>query len=164
MRLRLVEEGDAESVRAIYNDEVEGGANTFDLVPRSAAEQRAWVARHRGAYPAIVAVGDGRPVAVLGFGVLAPYRDRAAYATSVEDSVYVHRDHRGLGVGKAIVNELVRLAADHGFHTVIARISGTNEVSIALHRACGFEMVGVEREIGRKHGRWLDVVELQRML
>jgi phosphinothricin acetyltransferase len=171
MQLRLVKPADAEAIRAIYNAEVEGGINTFDLVTRTAEDQRAWVERHRGAHPAIVAVEvtPGRRFAggaetVLGFGVIAPYRNRAAYATTVEDSVYVHGDHRGKGVGRAIVDELVRLAATQGFHAVIARISGGNDASIALHRACGFELVGVEREVGRKHGHWLDVVEMQLLL
>ena len=170
MQLRLVEPRDAEAIRAIYNHEVKNGTNTFDLVARSREEQLAWVERHRGAHPAIVAVergpgtGERPPEAVMGFAVIAPYRNRAAYATSVEDSVYVHRDRRGLGVGRALLDEVLGLAASHGFHTVVARISSENEASIRLHRGCGFELVGVEREIGRKHGRWLDVVELQRML
>jgi phosphinothricin acetyltransferase len=100
----------------------------------------------------------------MGFAVVSAFRDRAAYATTVEDSVYVHGDHRGQGVGRALLDELLRLTAAHGFHAVIARISSENEASLRLHRACGFELVGTEREVGRKHGRWLDVVELQRML
>ena len=95
---------------------------------------------------------------------LSPFRDRPAYATTVEDSVYVDGGHRRRGIGRAVLDELVRLAGAHGFHTVIARITRENEASMALHRACGFELVGVEREVGRKHGRWLDVVELQRMV
>jgi L-amino acid N-acyltransferase len=175
MRLRLVQPEDAEAIRSIYNHEVVSGTNTFDLVTRSLEEQRVWVDRHRGAHPAIVAVEDGAPPAgttvgssareqVLGFAVVSPFRDRAAYATTVEDSVYVHGDHRGRGIGRALLDELLGLAAGHGFHAVIARISSENEPSIRLHRACGFELIGVEREVGRKHGHWLDVVELQRML
>ncbi len=160
MQLRLVQRDDAEAIRAIYNLEVTTGTNTFDLVTRSLEEQHAWIDRHRGAHPAVVAWDDQ----VLGFAVVSPFRDRAAYATTVEDSVYVHRDHRGRGVGRALLEEVLRLAAGHGFHAVIARISSDNEASVRLHRACGFETVGVEREVGRKHGRWLDVVELQRML
>jgi L-amino acid N-acyltransferase YncA len=101
---------------------------------------------------------------VLGFGALSPYRDRPAYATTVEDSVYVRHDARGRGVGRAILHELVRLATAHGFHTVMARVVGSHEVSIALHRTCGFELVGIEREVGRKFGRWLDVAVMQRLL
>ena len=72
--------------------------------------------------------------------------------------------HQGHGVGKSLLDELVALATRHGFHSVVARIGGDNEASIALHRACGFRMVGVEREVGRKFNRWLDVSVLQRML
>jgi L-amino acid N-acyltransferase YncA len=167
MQLRVVRLGDAEAVRAIYNREVAEGANTFDLVSRTLAAQREWITRHQGAHPAIVAVeqpGTDRSEVVLGFAVLSPYRSRPAYATTVEDSVYVHGDHRGRGLGRLLLDEILRLAQDHGFHTVIARISGHNEASVRLHRACGFELVGVEREVGRKHGRWLDVVAMQRML
>jgi len=82
----------------------------------------------------------------------------------VEDSVYVHGDHHGKGVGRALLEELVRLATAHGFHAVIARIVGGHEASIALHRAVGFDVVGTEREVGRKFGRGLDVVVMQRIV
>jgi phosphinothricin acetyltransferase len=101
---------------------------------------------------------------VVGFGSLSVWRERPAYSGSVEDSVYVQRDQRGRGIGKLLLEELVRLGADHGFHTVLARIVGGHEASIALHEACGFETVGVEREVGRKFKQWLDVVLMQRML
>lgn len=167
MLLRLVELADAEAIREIYNHEVSTGTNTFDLVARSLEAQRAWIERHRGAHPAIVAVSGaegGARGAVVGFAVVSPFRDRAAYATTVEDSVYVHREHRGKGLGRQLLGEILRLSAAQGFHAAIARISSENVASIRLHQACGFETVGVEREVGRKHGRWLDVVELQRML
>jgi len=163
MQIRLASPGDAESIRAIYNDEVVNGTNTFDLVPRTMAEQVAWLERHRGAHPAVVAT-PGTGETIVGFGALSKFRSRPAYATTVEDSVYVARPHRGAGVGRAVLEELVRLASGYGFHSIIARIVGQNEASIGLHRCCGFELVGTEREVGRKHSRWLDVVELQRML
>ena len=78
--------------------------------------------------------------------------------------MYVLAGRRGGGVGRALLAELVRLATLHGFHSVIARIVGDNQASMALHRSCGFTLVGVEREVGRKLGRWLDVVEMQRVL
>jgi L-amino acid N-acyltransferase len=159
--VRLARPGDAEAIRSIYNLEVTESTVTFDLVPRTVADQLAWLAEHEGVHPAVVAERDGE---VVGFGSLAPYRSRPAYATTVEDSVYVRRDQRGNGWGRAILAELVRLATLHGFHSVMARIVGGHEASIALHRACGFELVGVEREVGRKFGRWLDVVLMQRLL
>jgi L-amino acid N-acyltransferase len=161
--VRLAGLVDAEAVRAIYNREVTGSTVTFDLVPRSIDEQHAWLAEHAGAHPAVVAV-DYVSGQVLGFGSLSPYRSRPAYSTTVEDSVYVDEPARGQGVGRMLLAELVRLAGVHGFHALMARIVGGHEASIALHQACGFEVVGVEREVGRKFGRWLDVVLMQRMV
>ena len=161
MIVRLAQATDAEAIRAIYNLEVLESTVTFDLVPRTHDDQRAWLAAHAGAHPAVVAV-DGDQV--VGFGSLSPYKDRPAYSTTVEDSVYVHRDRRRQGVGRLILGELLTLATTHGFHAVIARIVGDQQASIALHESCGFGLVGVEKEVGRKFGRWLDVVELQRLL
>lgn len=161
MEVRRARTGDAEAIRAIYNAEVTGSTVTFDMVPRAPAEQLEWLAGHGGAHPAVVATESGE---VAGFGSLSPFRDRPAYATTVEDSVYVAAAWRGRGVGRLLLAELVRLASDHGFHTVLARISGDNEPSIALHRGQGFALVGVEREVGRKFGRWIDVTVMQRML
>ncbi|MHB8429012.1 MAG: GNAT family N-acetyltransferase [Acidimicrobiales bacterium] len=161
MHLRMARPADAEALRTIYNAEVSGSTATFDLTPRTIAEQLVWMGGHDGAYPAVVAVADGD---VLGFGSLSAYRDRPAYAATVEDSVYVDAVHRGSGVGRALLEELVRLATGHGFHTVVGRIAGENEASIGLHLSCGFEIVGMEREVGRKFNRWLDVAILQRLL
>ena len=108
-----------------------------------------------------MAVEDGT---VIGFASLSPYKERAAYRTTVEDSVYVDRRRRAGGVGKALLEELVATATAHGFHAMIARVVGGHDASIALHRSGGFEVVGTEREVGRKFGRWLDVVVMERML
>ncbi|HEX5268511.1 MAG TPA: GNAT family N-acetyltransferase [Acidimicrobiales bacterium] len=158
MEVRLAQHADGEAIRAIYNREVTGSTVTFDMVPRTPEEQHRWLDEHSGAHPALVAVDRG---AVLGFGSLSPYRSRPAYSTTVEDSVYVHPDHRGGGVGRAVLSELVGLAQAHGFHAVMARIVGGHDASIGLHRACGFEVIGVEREVGRKFGQWLDVVLME---
>jgi phosphinothricin acetyltransferase len=162
MEYRLAAVDDAEAIRSIYNKEVLGSTVTFDLVPRTAEEQLVWIDEHSGAWPAVVAVDQEG--AVRGFGSLSPYRPRPAYRTTVEDSVYVDDAARGQGVGRGLLLELVRLAGVHGFHAVIARIVGGHEASIGLHKACGFEVIGVEREVGRKFGRWLDVVLMQRLV
>jgi len=159
--VRLAERRDAEAIRAIYNLEVAESTVTFDLVPRTLDEQVDWINAHSGAHPAVVADEDGE---VVGFGSLSPFKERPAYSPTVEDSVYVRRDRRGQGIGRLLLEDLLRLAVDHGFHTVMARIVGNHEASIALHVACAFELVGTEREVGRKFGHWLDVVEMQRML
>ena len=162
--VRLARAEDAEAIRAIYNREVTGSTVTFDLVPRSLESQRTWIDAHAGAHPAVVVVDDDPAATVIGFGSLSPYRDRPAYSTTVEDSVYVHHDQRGRGVGKLVLDELVRLATVHGFHSVMARIVGGHDASIRLHESCGFGLVGIEREVGRKFGKWLDVALMQRML
>jgi phosphinothricin acetyltransferase len=165
--IRLAERRDAEGIRAVYNHYVTGSTALFDLVPRTLDEQVAWIDEHSGGHPAVVAVDSvavGIAGGVVGFGSLSPFRPRPAYAGSVEDSVYLLDSHQGQGIGRRVLEELLRLAQAHGFHAVFARISGGNEASIALHAACGFDTVGVEREVGRKFGQWLDVVEMQRML
>jgi len=159
---RLVERRDAAAIREIYNVEVTSSTVTFDMVPRTIDDQVTWIDQHSGAHPGIVVVDDDGTV--IGFGSLSAYKERPAYAPTVEDSVYVHRDHRGLGLGRMLLDELVRLGRETGYHSMIARIVGDHEVSIALHQACGFEHVGIEREVGRKFSTWLDVVLMQRML
>ena len=162
VKCRLATMDDAEAIRTIYNREVLGSTVTFDLVARTLEDQQAWLDEHSGAHPAVVAVDEEGTV--CGFGSLSPYRSRPAYRTTVEDSVYVDPGFQGRGVGRAILTELVQLAAAHGFHAVIGRIVGGHEASIGLHRACGFEQIGVEREVGRKFGRWLDVVLMQHLI
>ena len=106
-----------------------GSTATFDLVPRTVDEQLAWLAEHRGPYPAIVAVDDGETV--LGFGSLSEYKNRPSYATTVENSVYVERPTGATGWAVLLLQELVELATQHGFHSVIARVGGDNT---GLHR------------------------------
>jgi L-amino acid N-acyltransferase YncA len=161
VRIRPATVADAAATAEIYNDEVLHSTVTFDLVTRTVQEQESWLDARSGALEVVIAERDGH---VAGFASLSPYRDRPAYRTTVEDSVYVHRDHRGTGVGKALLEEIVSVASSRGFHSVIGRIVGGHDASIGLHRAAGFELVGVEREVGRKFGRWLDVVVMQKLL
>ncbi|HEX7097130.1 MAG TPA: GNAT family N-acetyltransferase [Acidimicrobiales bacterium] len=161
MRTRLATLADAEAIREIYNLEVTTSTVTFDLVPRTPAQQEEWLAKRSGAHAVIVAEDTGQ---VVGFAALSPYRDRGAYATTVEDSVYVARAHQGRGIGKLLLGDLIEVARQRGFHAMMARIVGGHEASIGLHRSMGFWEVGVEREVGRKFGQWLDVVLMQRML
>ncbi len=162
LSIRLAEPGDAEAIRVIYNLEVTSATSTFDLVPRSLPEQRAWLAARSGAFSAIVAADDAGTV--VGFASLSPYKERAAYRTTVEDSVYVDRDRGGEGIGTALLTRLLEIARASGFHTVMARIEASGAASRALHARCGFELVGIEREVGRKFNRWLDVAVMQKVL
>jgi len=161
VQARLATIDDAEATRSIYNVEVADSTVTFDLVPRTIDEQRAWLSARSGAHAVLVAEHDGK---VVGFSSLSTYRDRPTYSTTIEDSVYVRRDQQGKGIGKLLLGDLVGLARSHGFHAMMGRIVGGHDASIALHRSLGFETVGTEREVGRKFGRWLDVVVMQLLL
>jgi phosphinothricin acetyltransferase len=172
VRTRLVEDGDAAALMAIYNPEVVETTVSFDLVPRSLDQQVEWIGRHRSTHPCIVAVNEeddlgelgARGERILGFASVSPFRDRPAYATTVENSVYVMRVARGRRVGERLLTDLIVLAKECGFHSLVARIVGENAASIKLHARCGFRLVGTEIEVGRKHGMWLDVVEYQIVL
>lgn len=161
MELRLATVADAEAIRAIYNLEVETSTVTLDLVPRSLEEQQAYLARRAGTYAVLVAVEDK---AVIGFGSLSPYRDRPGYNATAEDSIYIHRDHQGRGIGRVLLTELIGVAQAHGFHSVIARVAAGHAASRRLHESVGFAHIGTEHEVGRKFGRWIDMDLLQRML
>jgi L-amino acid N-acyltransferase YncA len=162
MRIRPAVVTDAEAVLEIYNAEVLGSIATFDLVPRSIEEQRAWITDRSGAHAVLICEDENG--VICGFGALSPYRDRSGYSTTVEDSVYVHADHRGKGLGRLILDAVVETARAHGFHAVMAKIAGGHQVSIDLHLAAGFDIVGREREVGRKFGKWLDVVLMEQLL
>ena len=163
--IRLATPADAEQIREIYNYEVLHTTATFDLVARSLDEQQQWLAERSGAFATLVAIDTDDPDGeVVGFGALSPYKERAAYRTSVEDSVYIRRDRNGQGIGRLVLSTLIEQAANSGFHAMFARINSAGEASIALHSRCGFELVGVEREVGRKFNRWHDVTLMQRLL
>jgi phosphinothricin acetyltransferase len=153
---------DAQRLCQIYNREVESSASTLDLVPRTLEDQQTYLADRSGGLAVVVAEVD--PGWVAGFAGLSFYRDRPGYRTSVEDSIYVDHEARGQGVGHALLGELVQLATRHGFHSMFARVVDEQPASIALHQHHGFNVIGVEREVARKFGRWHDVALLQRLL
>lgn len=165
---------DAEAIARIYNREVVDSTHTFDLVERTLEQQRQYIRDRSGVLAVMVAIDndlhrggfgcDPNDGPVIGFGALSFYRDRPGYRTSVENSVYVHRDHQRKGVGGALLAALVERAQINGFHAVFARVVDAQEASLSLHRQHGFELVGIERQVGRKFGRWLDVALLQRLL
>jgi L-amino acid N-acyltransferase YncA len=160
--IRTAKLSDAEAIASIYNHEVLHGDSTFDLVPRSITEQREWISARNGAFSVIVA--DKLQHGVVGFASLSTYRERAGYRTTVENSVYVRSDQQKLGIGRLLLTSLLDVARESGFHTMVARIEAQSEGSLALHSSLGFVFVGTEREVGRKHGRWLDSVIMQMML
>jgi L-amino acid N-acyltransferase len=161
--LRAASVEDAAAIREIYNYEVEHTTATFDLVPRSLEGQREWLTVRSGAFAAVVAI-DAATGELVGFASLSPYKERAAYRTSVEDSIYVARHAHGRGIGKLLLTHVLDVAEAHGFHAVFGRIEASGAASRRLHESCGFQLVGIERQVGRKFGRWLDVALMQCLL
>jgi L-amino acid N-acyltransferase YncA len=152
---------DAERIAAIYNQAVLATTVTFDIEPRGLRSQQQWLAAHGERHPVIVEEEVGL---VRGWASLSPWSDRAAYGTTAELSVYVDEAHRGRGIGAALVRELVERARRLGYHTIVSRITAGNPASIRLHERAGFVLIGTMREVGRKFGRWLDVVLMQLIL
>jgi phosphinothricin acetyltransferase len=134
----------------------------MDLVSRTLETQREWIAARSGAFCAVVAVDSSGTV--LGFGALSEYKDRSGYRSTVENSVYVRRDVARRGIGKQILLHLIETATVSGFHSVIARIEAQSLASRGLHSSCGFELVGIEKQVARKFGKWLDIAVMQKSL
>lgn len=159
--VRSATAADNAQIAAIWNYEVQWSTATFETELRTPEQQEAWLAAHSDAYPALVIVADRE---VLAYGALSPYRAKPAYSTTVEDAVYVKIGQRGQGLGQGLVGALLEHARARAYHTVMARITGGNAASVRLHERHGFRLIGVEREVGWKFGRWQDVVLMQRML
>lgn len=153
--LRSASAADLSAINAIYNHSVLCSTATFQDEPSTIAERTTWFAIHGEKHPVIVAEIEGT---VVGWGSLSPYRARAAYARTVENSVYIHNEFHRRGIGKAVLAELLKRAKELGHHRVISVISGDQEPSLALHRSMGFIECGRLTEVGFKFGRWLDVV------
>lgn len=160
MLIRPATIDDLPAILDIYNDEVLNGVATFDTQPRTLGQQTQWFAAHDSRHPILVAVLDGR---VAGWASLNQYSDRAAYDGLAEDSLYIHRDFRRRGAGKALLAALLDEGRRVGLHSVLARITEGNDVSIRLHQDNDFAIMGVLREAGEKFGRLLDVVFMQKI-
>jgi L-amino acid N-acyltransferase len=168
VELRAACETDLARIAAIWNYEVLCTDATTDTEPRDPIAQREWFARHTERYPIVVAtiISDdaGHDDVVVAYGSLSPYRPKPAFTRTVEDSVYVARDRRGIGLGGLILTDLIRRAQALGHHSIVARITAKNAASLRLHARHGFEQVGLERESAFKLGRWHDVAIMQRRL
>lgn len=151
---------DLGAITEIYNHEALTSTVTFDTEPKTEAEQHAWFAAHGPRHPVLVAEMEET---VAGWASLSKWSDRCAYADTAEISLYVREGFRGRGVGRALLMAALARGEQADLHTLIARIAEGNAASIRLLESAGFEQVGVMREVGRKFGRWLDVIVMQRM-
>lgn len=155
MRTRPATIEDLDDIFDIYEREVRESVATLDLDPFGPVERREWFDRHgTPAHPAIVMEEDG---VVIAWASLSRFSQKRAYDRTAEVSVYVHENHRGKGVGRALLSELIRLGREAELGVLIARIAAEQVPSLGLHLALGFQHVGTLRRVGEKLGRVLDV-------
>ncbi|MGN0637000.1 MAG: GNAT family N-acetyltransferase [Huintestinicola sp.] len=156
MIIRKAAERDIPRLLEIYNYEVINGVSTLDLNPRTLEEWQEWFSLHQTAeHPLLVAETDG---IVAGYATLSPYRQKEAYRTTAELSVYIAPEFRRQGVASALMAEILRLARENGsLHLIVSVITSGNAASGALHRKFGFSYCGTIHEVGFKHGEYRSI-------
>jgi phosphinothricin acetyltransferase len=163
--LRLATDADLPAINDIYNYYIPRSTCTYQLEPETSAARLAWFREHPPErYPVIVACVPESAGQIAGWGSLSKFRERAAYAPTVEASVYIHHDYHRHGIGRAILVDLIARARAAGYHSLIGGASADQEASVALQESLGFQRVALLKEVGYKFGRRLDVVYLQLML
>lgn len=161
LEIRLATVDDLTTINDIYNHYVLNTTSTYQTVPSTMQKRSEWFARHGGLHPVIVAEMRNK---IVGWGALSAFHEREAYRYTVENSVYIHHEQRRLGIGKAILQDLLDKARAIGHHTIIAGIDAEQKASIALHEHFGFVKVAHLHQVGYKFDRWLGVVYMQLML
>jgi phosphinothricin acetyltransferase len=163
VQVRRATHQDIPGILDIYNEAVLHTTASYDYEPRTLEQRTAWFDDHvRNDYAVFVAVNSAG--AVMGWSALNPYHDRAGYRFTAENSVYVAAERRGQGLGKRLMAPLIDAARQRSLHAIIAVIDASNEASVRLHAAFGFETVGRFKEVGYKFGRWLDVLYMELLL
>lgn len=158
MRTRQAALRDASAIAEIYNQGIEDRVGTFETEPRSLEQIEAWF-EHAKAFVTVEDAGE-----VVGYAVAHPYADRCCYAGIGEFSVYVRRDRRGSGVGRAAMSALVDAARDAGLWKLLSRVFPENRASLNLMAWSGFEEIGVHKNHGKLDGVWRDCVIVERVL
>jgi L-amino acid N-acyltransferase YncA len=159
-QIREAKEADIAAITGIYAHHVLHGTASFETVPpdNDEMERRRSDVVGRG-LPYLVADAGGR---VIGYAYAALYRTRVAYRFTLEDSVYIHKDYIGRGVGEALLRRLIEASRDWGCRQMVAVIGDSENVgSIRVHEKLGFRHSGVLRDVGFKFDRWLDTVMMQ---
>jgi len=162
VEIRPATPADLAAITEIYNDVIATTTAVFSLAPSTLAERRAWFeARTAAGFPVLVAQ---HALGVIGFASFGEFRTWPGYRYSVEHTVHVHREHRGQGAGSSLVRALFPLASALDKHVMIGGIDAANSGSLRMHERLGFRQVAHFHEVGRKFGRWLDLVFVQRLL
>jgi L-amino acid N-acyltransferase len=145
----------AAAILDILNEAIANSTALYEYQPRTPQSMQVWFAeKELGDFPVIGAEEGGT---LLGFATYGTFRARAAYKYTVEHSVYVHQDHRGRGIGSALMRQLIATAREQQFHVLVGGIDIANGTSVAMHERLGFTYAGTIRQAAYKFGRWLDL-------
>lgn len=151
---------DLAGIVAIYNQAVLKTTATFDTEVKTIEQHKPWFDVHSTKYPLLVAEIDN---IIVGWASLTPWSDRCAYSDTAEISIYIDEAQQSKGIGTQLMADIIK-AGDKGcLHTILARIAEGNKISLALHQRVGFEVIGNMREVGRKFGKLLDVLLMQKI-
>jgi len=162
VEIRPAREEDVPVINEIYNHAVRTSTYTFDTEDNTYEERLEWLRQHNEQYPVFVAVIDGK---VVGWGSLSRYGpDRPGWRFTCESSIYVAPDCKGLGLGKLLTEYTVKKAKELGYRAIIAQVVEGNIASLKMLERHGYEKAGVLKDVGYKHGQWLDVILMEKLL
>nr|WKN36843.1 GNAT family N-acetyltransferase [Tunicatimonas sp. TK19036] len=162
IRIRKADEHDIPGILRIVNYEIVHTTANYSYQENSLDDQLEWYwKKQEERWPVIVADLNHK---VIGFGTYGAFRLKEAYRYSVEHSVYVAKEARGQGIGQMLLKELIQLALQQSYHTMIAGVDSSNQGSYAFHQRMGFKEVGRFSEVGYKFDRWLDLILMQLLL
>lgn len=160
--LRKAEVADLEEILKINNHEILNSTINYDFEAKTLKEQTDWFnQKNLAGFPILVAVSDGK---IAGFSTYGTFRQKPGYRFTVEHSVYLGENFRGKGIGTLLLSELIIIAKEAGFHTMIGGIDSSNKGSYLFHQKLGFKEVARFSEVGHKFGRWLDIIFMQLIL
>ena len=158
-RTRPAAPADAAAISAIYNEGIADRIATFETSPRSATDIVGWFTGNH-----LVVVAESAGAGPVAFAASFPYSSRPCYRGIGDFSVYVKRNHRGCGAGRAVLAALIEAATAAGFHKLTSRVFPENTASRSLLKSLGFEEIGIHRRHGQLDGRWRDCVIVERLL
>jgi phosphinothricin acetyltransferase len=161
LKIRKALISDIKDITEIYNEAIKKTNATFDTIEKTVDEQKSWFNNHGPKNPIILAEKNG---SILGWAALSKYDTKCAYSDTTEMSLYIKKENQGQGIGKKLMHEIIKQGEKAGIHSILARITLGNNISIELHKSVGFEIVGIMKEVGYKFGKRLDVVLMQKVL
>ncbi|MEW6234404.1 MAG: N-acetyltransferase family protein [Candidatus Omnitrophota bacterium] len=161
MIIRDAVPADAEAIAQIYNESIAAGDCALVERLQTSADILGWMASFNERETILVLEEDG---CVLGWGIIKRYSEREGYRYTCETSVYLRRGQRGRGYGPMIKQALIERCRQYGYHHLVAKLFADNEACLKYNQKFGYELVGVQKEIGYKNGQWMDVAILQLLL